>query len=120
MNEKRIKKDQTSDVSPENVPNTYGDVEALYIADVRAKGASKQQIRNVRSALKFWREALKLDLSSPLGAELGDLFAEKIVFYARQQKALSIRKSTYAPRISRIKKGSMVVKKTITETFSTK
>src|SRR4051812_20288320 len=103
MNKNQITEDQTKTV-PETISTTYADIEALYFVEIQSKGASKQEIKNVRSAIKSWRDTLKLDSSSSIGAELVNMFEENITFYAQKQKQSNKKQSTFSSRVSRIRK----------------
>lgn len=103
MNDNQIQKDETKSAS-ETVSTTYADIEALYFAEIQSKGASTQEIKNVRSDLKSWRDTLKLNSSTSIGDELNHLFEENTKFYARKQKESSKKPSTCSSRVSRIRK----------------
>ena len=67
------------------------------------------QKRNFKTAIKFFLEACGLSEASPVGTELTEEFEAKIEVYIKFHVAREVQKSTYDPRVSKIRKLKLFV-----------
>lgn len=81
----------------------YSTFEELYFRDLVQKEISKQNIKNKRTAIKIWRESLKLAESSPIGEELNTGFKSSLDVFREYQVKNGIQKVTIQSRVSLIK-----------------
>lgn len=74
------------------------------------KKENKQgQIRNFKTAIKFFLESSGLSEDSPVRTELTEEFEAKIDVYIKFHIAREVQKSTYDPRVSKIRKLKLFV-----------
>lgn len=67
------------------------------------------QVRNFKTAIKFFLESSGLSEASPVGTELTEEFEAKIDVYIKFHIAREVQKSTYDPRVSKIRKLKLFV-----------
>jgi hypothetical protein len=61
------------------------------------------QVRNYKTAFKYYLESIDLTEDSPVGAEMGEECEDKIKIYIEFEITRKLQKSTYGPRVSNIR-----------------
>jgi integrase len=80
----------------------WSDLLKKFIEFLMAEGKGKQE-RNYRTAFNFFLESTGLMEDSLVGAELGEEFEVKIKIYIEFQIGRGLARSTYGPRVSKIR-----------------
>ncbi|MGB7921999.1 MAG: hypothetical protein WCF57_02010 [Pyrinomonadaceae bacterium] len=87
---------------PEMAELTWGIIIKKFYESLKLAGKEKQE-RNFKTAINFFLEAIGLTEDSPVGTELAEEFKAKIEVYITFQTNRGLEKSTYGPRVSKIK-----------------
>ena len=75
---------------PANQPISYFELEDLYLNDCHETNSSKAKIKNLKTTFNAWRNSLKVNNDTVVGAEFQELFLEG----DRQDKATTSRTTT--------------------------
>lgn len=94
--------------TPEPRLLTWTDVMQRFFESLEAENKEGQK-RNFKTAIKLFLEACGLSESSPVGTELTEEFEAKIDVYVKFHIARRVQKSTYDPRVSKIRKLKLFV-----------
>jgi hypothetical protein len=82
---------------------TYESLTELFCRHWHNERKSRQKLKNVRTALKSWREAHQIAPKSTIGREFNDEFALHSGAYRHKQLGQGLQKSTVDSRLSLIK-----------------
>jgi len=99
-------------VEPEQTPEpgllTWAYVTEQFFKLLKAE-SKEGQVRNFKTAIKFFLESSGLAEDSPVGTEMTNEFEAKIEIYIKFHITRKLKKSTYDPRVSKIRKLKLFV-----------
>ena len=95
---------------------TWEFLKNVFFEDLKTEGKEKQK-RNFNTAINTWLAALGLAEDSVVGAELSEEFEAKIKIYIEFEVRRKISRSTYGPRVSKLRRVKAFVSKRFAPTL---